>query len=311
MGGGRWSAQDWKSYSARNILNKSAATGAGGIYSARTMAQHLDPNGVIRESRDSADNPNSTPIMVGLDVTGSMSRVLEAMARNGLPTLATEIYERQPVSDPHILFMGIGDAHCDSFPLQATQFEADIRIAEQLTALYLEQGGGGNGEEGYALAWYFADRHTSIDSMEKRGKKGYLFTVGDDGPTSVITKEQADRVFGDTIAEDLDCEQLLKQVSRKYEVFHLCLEEGGSSSPQVTSSWKELLGERAIPLMDHTKMGEVIVSLLQVLGGADKRKVAASWDASTSLVVSKAISDITVAGGGSDSDSGSGGLITF
>lgn len=305
MGSGRWDPQQWASYSRTHIHNKQATTGANGIYRSTSLKDSLNPRNVIRESCDSADNPNSTPIIVGLDVTGSMGRVLDAMARKGLPTLAEEIYNRKPVSDPHIMFMGIGDAFCDRAPLQVTQFEADIRIAEQLTDLWLEEGGGGNGSEGYALAWYFTAHHTKCDAINKRGKKGYLFTVGDDGPTPYISKQQVKEIFGDDVPEDIDAKALLQVVSRDWEVFHLTVEEGGSASTYVMNQWKELLGERAITLADHTKMGEVIVSLLQVLAGVDKNTVANSWDGSTAIIVRQAISDLTTPNGGSS------GLVKF
>jgi len=305
MGSGRWDPRQWARYSQAHIHNKSATKGTGGIYTSTSLKDLLNPYKVIRESCDSADNPNSTPIIIGLDVTGSMTRVLDAMARQGLPTLAEEIYNRKPVSDPHIMFMGIGDAFCDRAPLQITQFEADIRIAEQLTDLWLEEGGGGNGSEGYALAWYFAAYHTKCDAINKRGKKGYLFTVGDDGPTPFITKEQIKHIFGDDVSEDIDAKALLQVVSRDWEVFHLTVEEGHTASEAVKNRWKQLLGERAVTLADHTKMGEVIVSLLQVLAGVDKDTVANSWDGSTAIVVRQAISDLTTPNGGS------GGLVKF
>ena len=80
--------------------------------------------------------------------------------------MVEEILARKPVSDPHILCMGIGDVLCDQAPLQVTQFEADIRIAEQLEKLWLEKGGGGNSCESYNLPWYFAAMHTAIDCFE-------------------------------------------------------------------------------------------------------------------------------------------------
>jgi len=297
MGTRRWDPEEWSNYSSNNIASKSSVTGPGGIYNSTSLKSNLSPHGVDRESVDSPDNPNSTPVIVGLDVTGSMHRVLDAMARKGLPTLASEVYDRKPVTDPHIMFMGIGDALArDRAPLQVTQFEADIRIAEQLTDLWLEGGGGGNNSEGYILAWYFAAKHTKIDSMKKRGKKGYLFTIGDDGPTPYITPDNARTVFGDTIEANLTAEELLKIVSRDYEVFHLMVEEGGSHSSEHVKQWQDLLGERAILLSDHTKMGEVIVSLLQVLSGADKDAVVKSWDGTTSLVVNRAINGLVSKG---------------
>ena len=184
MGSGRWDSTTWASYSTRNVTNKTVHE----IYDRRAIHPELDPkNIVVRESRDSVDNNNSNAIIIALDVTGSMSMVLHAIIKK-LNTLVTEIHSRQPVTDPHIMFMGIGDVRAgDRAPLQCTQFEADIRIAEQLKNIYLEGGGGGNDFESYALAWYFAAMHTSIDCFEKRNKKGYLFTIGDEGPTPDIT----------------------------------------------------------------------------------------------------------------------------
>jgi hypothetical protein len=233
-----------------------------------------------------------------------MNRVLASVIQDGLPIFAEEVYSRKPVTDPHLMFMGIGDPLCDNSPLQVTQFEADIRIGDQLQKMWLENGGGGNHEEGYALAWYFAAFHTSIDSLEKREKKGFLFTIGDDGPTTKVSKEQIKKLFGDTVEKDYTSAELLAIVSRKYEVFHLML-TGGSHTPAVVSSWRALLGERAIVLTNHSKIGEVIVSLLQVLSGVEKEEVVASWDGTTSVVVNQAIKNI------SSTIDASSSLVTF
>jgi hypothetical protein len=295
MGSGRWSASDWTSYSASHITSKATVDA---IYTSRSLDKDLDPNGVtLRESCDSDDNPNSTAIIVGLDVTGSMDKVLDSMARDGLKTLATEIYNRKPISDPHIMFMGIGDVNCDNAPLQITQFEADIRIAEQLTKIYLERGGGGNDHESYILPWYFASMNTKIDCFEKRGKKGFLFTIGDECPPPYLTANQIQEVFGERPQfEKITSEELLTMVSRQYEVFHLMVEEGSffrRSGDKVVKEWVELLGQRAIRLSDHTKMGEVIISTIQVLAGESVDKVASSWDGSTSLVVKEALKGLS------------------
>src|SRR5437764_374731 len=102
----------------------------------------LDPTQFrIRESRSSTINPKPTPVIVALDVTGSMGRVVEAM-RKGLGLLFEQIIERRPVTDPHVLAMAVGDFECDGAPVQATQFEADpVTIGKQIEDLYLERGG--------------------------------------------------------------------------------------------------------------------------------------------------------------------------
>src|SRR5690242_14285232 len=119
MGSTRYDAGTYRDY-ATSTAHMSASS-----YKASTLKTDFDPKQIkVRESVKSDVNPNPTPIIVALDVTGSMGSVVEAM-RKGLGTLFEQIIERNPVSDPHVLAMGIGDMDHDRAPVQATQFEAD------------------------------------------------------------------------------------------------------------------------------------------------------------------------------------------
>jgi hypothetical protein len=190
------------------------------------------------------------------------------------------------------MIMGFGDAWCDRAPLQVTQFEPDIRIAEQLKDIFLEGGGGGNGYESYNLPWYFAARKTRIDCYKKRGNKGYLFTVGDEPPPPVLTADHARQVGGEVIERDLDSRDVLAMASRQYHVFHIVIEEGSffrHSPALVRDSWRELLGERVIFLADYRRLAETIVSAIEINEGRDSRAVAASWSGDTALVVANAV----------------------
>ena len=134
MGGGSWTSSDWQQFSS-NTRAKSTSQ----VFSQHKMNAALNPHGVqMRESRDSADNPHSHAIVVASDVTGSMGKLAEVLMRKGMGILVEELLKRKPVSDPHIMCMGVGDAYSDDAQLQVTQLEADIRIAEQLTLLWLE-----------------------------------------------------------------------------------------------------------------------------------------------------------------------------
>lgn len=295
MGSGTFKATDWAKYASNNINGRSASQ----IYSASKMSDDFDPKGVTRESRDSDEHPNSTPIIIGLDVTGSMNNILEEVAKQ-LGDLVTEILNRKPVEDPQIMFNAIGDSHCDMYPFQCTQFESDIRIAQQLTQLYFERGGGGNGFESYPLAWYFAANHTSTDSFEKRGKKGFLFTMGDDSYPKELYRDHLRNIFGDDIEkETMSMSEVLSQVNRKYEVFHLCLKQGSNmrgmwgNDSKVIDEWTRLLGERAIPVSDYTKIPQIIVSILERMAGKSVDEIANSWDGSTAVVVREAIAGLT------------------
>jgi hypothetical protein len=224
-----------------------------------------------------------------------MSPVLDAMARQGLKTLMEEIYKRKPVSDPHLAYLAIGDIECDRAPLQCTQFEAETKaLTDALEKLWLEGGGGGNMHESYALAWYFAANMTKIDSFKKRKKKGYLFTVGDEMPTPAIRRELIEQYIGQKVEADVDPADLLTKASRKWEIFHLIVEAGSNYTRSVRPAWTKLLGQRAIPLSDHTKMAEVIVSTIQVNEGASAKEVTDSWDGSTAIAVKHAVKDLIV-----------------
>lgn len=292
MGSSNWSSSDWQSFSS-NTRAKSTAQ----VFSQHGMHPDLNPRGVaMRESRDSAANPNSHAIIVASDVTGSMGMLAEALVRKGMGVLVEELLARKPVSDPHIMCMGVGDAYTDRAPLQTSQFEADIKIAQQLSQIWLEAGGGGNGGESYPLAWYFAARHTSIDCFEKRQKKGYLFTVGDENPHKVLTRDQVKKIFGDDIERDLTSAELLTMASRSYHVFHLLVEESRACEPSVKQNWKDLLGERALPLSDHTKLAELIVSTIQVNEGWSVADAVKSWSGDTSLVVARGLNSLQPGG---------------
>jgi hypothetical protein len=304
MGSARWDPDNWATY-ARSTTGRSTA----GIFTRSNMDPDLDPVRIkLRESRDSAVNPASNAIIVGLDVTGSMGMIADALARRGLGVLMEELLARKPVSDPHLMAMGVGDAWCDRAPLQVTQFEADIRIAEQLEKIYLEHGGGGNSFESYNLPWYFAATRTSIDCFEKRGRKGYLFTVGDEEPPPALLSAHARRFLGAGPQTDIATADLLAMVSRTYQVFHVVVEEGNHARahlPEVLGEWTTLLGQRVLRLADHTKLAEVVVSAIQVSEGVDPDAVAGSWSGSTAMVVKHAVGALTAAAGGR----GSSGMV--
>lgn len=293
MGYSRWNPSDWKSYTRSTTAGRSRSE----VFARRGIKAAFDPKKIkMRESRDSEANPASNAIIVAFDETGSMGAIPDAFVREGLGVMVNEILDRQPVTDPHVMIMGFGDAWCDSAPLQVTQFEPDIRIAEQLKDIYLEGGGGGNRFESYNLPWYFAARRTSIDCFEKRGRKGYLFTMGDEPSAPKLLASQVREVFGDNIERDLDTRDVLAMASRKYEIFHIVIEEGWywqNDPDSVQEQWRDLLGERVIFLSDYRRLAETIVSVMQVNEGLDTGEVVASWSGATAMVVKDALRDLT------------------
>lgn len=265
------------------------------VYDAK-IDKKYDPKQIkVRESRKSVLNPNPTPIIAGLDGTGSMRKIVEDM-RKGLGRFFEEIINRKPVSDPHVIAMIIGDMDMyDKSPVQATQFEADpVTIGKQIEDLFLEGGGGGNSFESYLGPLYFALNRTACDAFQD-GRKGYLFTVGDELPQPRLKKNKVYQFFGDVIPEDIEAGEIVQQVSKDWHYFHLIAMDGdyASSRPtQTVSAWNTLLGQRAIRLTDHKKMPEVITSLIEVTAGRDKEEVVGSWSTDTAAVIKEAVENV-------------------
>lgn len=266
MGHGKWSSADWDRYATSSVHGRSRSE----LFRANGMKDDYDPSRMtFRESRDSAENPESTPIIIGIDVTGSMGVLAEELVVKGLNETFTALIDRQPVSDPHVMAMAIGDAYCDRAPLQATQFEADLRIVEQLRELWLEGGGGGNRGESYSLAHVFAGLKTVHDAKERRGKRGFLFTVGDEPVLDGVTREQLARVLGIEARRGINAREAVRLASDAYEVFHIIVDGtyARRNMREVRASWDRILPERVIHLRDPSRLAETIVATIEAASG--------------------------------------------
>lgn len=258
MGSGNWSTDV---YSA--AANYRAATGASAFaYSdggARTVHPDLDPHGVfMRESRDSDEHPFSTPIAVLFDVTGSMGHVPRVL-QTKLPQLLGLLTRKNYAIDPQIMFGAIGDATCDRAPLQVGQFESDNRMDEQLEKIVLEGGGGGQKHESYELALYFMARHTVLDSMINRGRRGYLFLIGDEMPYPRVKPREVKAVIGDELTEPIPIEAILDELRRKYDVYYILPTAAHHSGDrEILSRWRKLLGQNVLELDDLDAVCETI-----------------------------------------------------
>jgi hypothetical protein len=297
MGYSRWSEDDWKGYSSTTSTKRTEE-----IFEQKKMLDKYNPALIkVRESRDSVFNPESNAIIIASDCTGSMGKLAENLIRTGIGKVFESILERSPVSDPHLLVMGFGDVACDTAPLQVTEFEPDINIAKQLEEIFIEGGGGGNRTESYNAPWYFAAKKTSIDCFEKRNKKGYLFTMGDEEVPHRLSRYDIKKIFNEDLGQDfIDNDELLKLVGEKYEVFHLMIEEGSHMrfrKTEVIDGWRELLGQRAVLVSDYTKLAEIIVSTIELCEGVDLNKTIQGWDSDTASVVAQAVKGFSESAG--------------
>jgi hypothetical protein len=284
MGSGRWSTNTYAAAAAYR-----AATGVDAFdYDSHTRTARprdewtahptLDPLRVsVREARDADEHPTSLPIAVLFDVTGSMGTVPRRLQQK-LPQLFGLLQRKRYVDHPQILFGPIGDATCDQVPLQIGQFESDNRMDEHLGNILLEGGGGGQKTESYELAAYFMARHTALDSLEKRGKRGYLFIIGDEmnyprvyaqgrnapptgwssGPGRGVAE-----IIGDRLPEDIPTPAIYAELKRRYDVFFIlpaAASYGGDR--EVLDHWRGLLGQNVIELDNLDAVCETIALII-------------------------------------------------
>jgi hypothetical protein len=271
MGSGRWSTHDYMSgMSARHAAGRPHFGHDHAVRTGKARGVHatLDPLKLKdgpRESRDSAEHPLSLPIVVIFDVTGSM-REIPSILQQKLALLMDVIIARANIADPQVLVGAVGDSLCDRFPFQVGQFESDNRFDEQLRNLILEGGGGGQDMESYGLAYRFAAHHTATDAFEKRGKKGYFVTIGDEKPWPHVTAAERAAIFGIAGEEDEAVEDLIARARERWELFHIFPTQaahGGNDA--IKSRWCELLGERFIMLNEAELVCETIAGLIHML----------------------------------------------
>jgi hypothetical protein len=215
------------------------------VFQQKSCHPLMNPKGVrLRESRDSAEHPNSLGVVFALDVTGSMGTIPKLLATQLLPKFMKVLTDCR-VPDPQLLFMAVGDATSDNAPLQVGQFESTAELMDQwLTWSFLEGGGGGTGHETYELGLYFLAQHTEMDCWVKRKKKGYLFMTGDELPYPSLSKHIVDGIIGDRLDDDLKTEEIVAELQKTFVPFFVIpdLERRNKCERR----WRDLLGDHVL-----------------------------------------------------------------
>ncbi len=274
MGSGKWSTNVYAEHnravaaSGKSNFDYSDNMHHSGRSSWRAHAT-LNPLGAgVRESRDSLEHPNSTSIVVMFDVTGSMGSVPVTL-QTKLPNLLGLLLRKGYVADPQIMFGAIGDATCDAVPLQVGQFESDNRMDENLENIFIECGGGGQRTESYELAMYYVARHTQIDCWDKRGRKGYLFIIGDEMAYPFVNKHEVKSQIGDTLECDIPVAEIIRELKQRYNVYYI-LPQGASygGDSAILHFWRQLLGQNVLELEQAEAVCETIALTIGMLEGS-------------------------------------------
>lgn len=269
MGCGSWTSKSFTSYANSRGMDVSTSGAILGTYSnqemfkSRSIDPTLSPVNVMRECCDNDEHPNTVPVILGLDVTGSLGDVSVEIAKK-LNVIMTKLYEQ--VTDVEFMIMGIGDLSCDDYPIQISQFESDIRIAEQLDKLYFEFGGGGNGFESYTAAWYMGSRHTKLDCLS-RGKKGIIITIGDEqlNPYLPLRGRSCGLVAatGDKLQADIETKDLYEEATKKFNIYHLDVMHGWRwDEDEIETSFKKYLKDNHFRKVTIDNIANEIIDII-------------------------------------------------
>ncbi len=298
MGYGSYTAGDWQKL--KTSRNLGASQNANQTFINRTISDKLNSRYIdIRESFDSDDSPNSTPIILGFDVTGSMGFLANEIATKSLNDTITKILSDNIVVNPHFMCAAFTN---NKSPLQVTQFEADIRVTEQLLDFVL---GGGNKYSFDNLLWYFAARHTAIDSYKKRGKKGILISIGDEicgANDNRLTPFEFRNVFDDKCTHSYSFNELYKMASKQYEVVHIVIGDDYRFDRQDSynsyDGWQQALPGRVAKIRDTNVkyLSDVIIAVIKLINGASKQEVTENnmLTPEAKSVVAYAIEDMNI-----------------
>jgi hypothetical protein len=279
MGGGSWSSATYAATTGSKISSGSTFGYDRHVKTTGDYKVHesLDPtklNGAglnIRESRDSVEHPNSLPIVVGFDSTGSMGSV-PRVVQEKLKSVFTLLVDKGYTPDPQVCVATYGDAAAgDRLPLQVGQFESDNRVDDALDNMVLEGGGGGNGGETSNLLLYFLATHTATDAWEKRNKKGHIFIIADERQVP-ISADMISRFVGDgqPLLEDISYEGIARAVTEKWNVWILLIDNTSARMQHSEEFYSDLFGaDHVLIVEDANNIAETIGAVVGFAEGTD------------------------------------------
>lgn len=248
MGSGTFSSESFASYSHHVGRVYHADTGrvSGQTFQTSRLDPSLDPRKfTVRECANTEEHPNTIPVILALDVTGSMGEACRETAE-ALGVIITSLYTK--FQDIEFCVMGVGDFAYDSAPMQMSQFESDVRIAEALDKIWLEHGGGGNAYESYTSAWYMGLYRTKLDCYDQQGRKGIIITMGDEPLNPYIPKAALNDKVNATEENDIETKSIFEKASEKFDIFHIAVDSPKDCykryAKDIEKSFGQILGTR-------------------------------------------------------------------
>ena len=207
-----------------------------------------------------------------------------------LGTLMDQLTKAGYLEHPHILLAAFGDAYSDRASLQVGQYEAGNEMDTVLSKFYLEGGGGGSGEESSQDLLKFLADTSDLDSIKKRGKKGYLIIVSDEIPYAKVDALSYKDITGIELADDIPTKDVIEELRKKFEIFWI-MPSGTShwDDAHIISTLKGYFGSRYLRLEDVECITETIASIIALGEGKDLNGILMRLDAKQRKAVEAAL----------------------
>jgi len=214
----------------------------------------VDPKG----KTISSDSEN--PLVIAVDVTGSMA------------SWPGEIFDRLPLlyqtlsqyrDDLEVSFAAIGDATCDSYPLQVNDFAKGVDLEDKLKALCPEGGGGGQISESYELFAKFM-----LEKCETpNAKSPFLLIYGDEKFYNEVNPRQVEHYIGDKMQDPQNSNEVFKKLMQKFDLFFLHKPYGygdeSMTDASVVQHWADAIGkQRILELPNAERAVDVAMGLI-------------------------------------------------
>lgn len=231
----------------------------GSTFSAEAQAalSHTAQDPTTRPFGREITCTHHTPIVLAMDVTrsrGNDSKILW----DKLPMFYGQIMQRQYAEDPAISFAAIGDATAgDTAPLQVCDFAVRDELDAWISRLFLEEGGGGTGQESYELAVLYFARRCRLPELPA-GKKGIMFITGDERYYEKVDKDQIQGILGPGISEEsVLTSYAFEQLKERFDTYFLFpVKAAEQRKADIDAEFARRLNR------EGAKSGEVTVSLM-------------------------------------------------
>ena len=209
-----------------------------------------DPLKVANYPLGKISSDSTSPLVVSVDVTGSMSDWRQVVFEK-LPLLYGEVQRYLP--DVEISFSAVGDVFVDTYPIQVANFGKGKTLDDKLA--FSNCGGGGNGGESYDVMASFYLHNCDIPNAKK---PIFVFTGDDD--IFKRTPENYLRQYLEVGDEALSGVEAVKQLAKKFDTYLL------TRDGYTTNNWEEALGKEKILSLNDPR--RIVDSLIGIVAGA-------------------------------------------